>query len=120
MKKQDWFQSFFILTDFYYNWLELQGAIMTKQCLTKQELMERLGEFSPAEKKEIREYLQRKNPLLFRKFERMKHELFRLESRRIQCEIEKNEKELNQLDHKILMKKEHFLELLIAIRKKRG
>ena len=46
-------------------------------------------EFSPAEKKEIREYLQRKNPLLFRKFERMKHELFRLESRRIQCEIEK-------------------------------
>ena len=50
----------------------------------------------------------------------MKHELFRLESRRIQCEIEKNEKELNQLDHKILMKKEHFLELLIAIRKKRG
>ena len=45
-------------------------------------------EFSPAEK-EIREYLQRKNPLLFRKFERMKHELFRLESRRIQCEIEK-------------------------------
>ena len=46
---------------------------MTKQCLTKQELMERLGEFSPAEKKEIREYLQRKNPLLFRKFERMKH-----------------------------------------------
>ena len=93
---------------------------MTKQCLTKQELMERLGEFSPAEKKEIREYLQRKNRLLFRKFERMKHELFRLESRRIQCEIEKNEKELNQLDHKILMKKEHFLELLIAIRKKRG
>ena len=61
---------------------------MTKQCLTKQELMERLGS-SHQQKKEIREYLQRKNPLLFRKFERMKHELFRLESRRIQCEIEK-------------------------------
>ena len=60
---------------------------MTKQCLTKQELMERLG--SSHQQKKIREYLQRKNPLLFRKFERMKHELFRLESRRIQCEIEK-------------------------------
>ncbi len=30
---------------------------MTKQCLTKQELMERLGEFSPAEKK--------RNPRIF-------------------------------------------------------
>lgn len=27
---------------------------MTKQCLTKQELMERLGEFSPAEKRNPR------------------------------------------------------------------
>ena len=82
---------------------------MNKECLSKQELMKQLGQFTPAEKKEIREYLQRKNPLLFR-----------LESRRVQCEIENNEKELDLLNDKILLKKEDFLELLLAIRKKRG
>lgn len=50
----------------------------------------------------------------------MKHDLYRLESRRVQCEIENNEKELDLLNDKILLKKEDFLELLLAIRKKRG
>lgn len=98
----------------------VKNVIMNKECLSKQELMKQLGQFTPAEKKEIRDYLQRKNPLLFRKFERMKHDLYRLESRRVQCEIENNEKELGLLNDNILLKKEDFLELLLAIRKKRG
>lgn len=88
--------------------------------LKKQQLQEQLSDFKPAEKKEIREYLQKKNPLLFYRFERLKHELLRMESKRAQLEIEKNEKELKLLNQRILLKKELFLKLLLAIRRKRG
>lgn len=93
---------------------------MTAQKLNRQEIMQKLADFSPAERRGIREYLQKKNPLLLHKIDRIKHELLRLESRRIQLEIEKNEVELRQLEEKILLKKELFLKILVDTRKKRG
>lgn len=83
-------------------------------------LHEKYGSLSDEERKELREYLKRKNIFAFRKMERMKHDLLRLESRRAQLKMEGNEKELAELDQKVLKRKEEFLKKLSEIKKKRG
>ncbi len=64
------------------------------------------------ERRRILCHLRRKNVLLYRQLERVKHDLLRLESKRVQLELAGNEQQVVVIEKKILKKKEQFLKAL--------
>ncbi len=49
-----------------------------------------------------------KKILMYRQLERLKHDLLRLESKRVQCELEGNQTQVEVVETKILKKKNNF------------
>lgn len=78
----------------------------------KRALRELYGSFTPEERRRILIKIRRKNLLQYHQLERIKHELLRCESKRVQLALEGNEKLSEQLEEKILKKKELFLKAL--------
>ncbi len=54
---------------------------------------------------------------MYRQLERLKHDLLRLESKRVQCELEGNAIQVEAVENKILKKKEQFLKVLAQNKK---
>ncbi len=52
--------------------------------------------------------LRKRNILMYRQLERLKHDLLRLESKRVQCELEGNQTQVEVVETKILKKKNNF------------
>ncbi len=52
--------------------------------------------------------LRKKNIIMYRQLERLKHDLLRLESKRVQCELEGNNVQAEVVENKILKKKNNF------------
>ncbi|MGM0212537.1 hypothetical protein [Enterococcus sp. AZ109] len=73
---------------------------------------------SPEERKFIKQYMKKNNLLLYRKTERMKHELLRMEAKRAQLSLDGKSKELTELEKKIIDKKTEFLKILAKVREK--
>jgi len=69
----------------------------------KKLLHDRYGAFSMEDRRQILCKLRKKNIIMYRQLERLKHDLLRLESKRVQCEI--------------LKKKEQFLKVLAQNKK---
>ncbi|GCF92760.1 hypothetical protein NRIC_06510 [Enterococcus florum] len=83
-----------------------------------QQLHAAYKEFSPEERKYLLQQIKRNNFLLFRKTERIKHDLLRMEARRAQLSLDENSEELSQLEDKIIAKKTVFLKCLAEARTK--
>lgn len=64
------------------------------------------------ERRELLEEIKHKNLLKYRKLERMKHDLLRMEARRVQLSLEDDPEELAAFEEKILEKKAAFLKSL--------
>jgi len=62
-----------------------------------------------AKKQDLKEHAQKRNFLRYRKIERIKSELLRLEARRAQLELCERGLELAELEKKIILKKEKLL-----------
>ena len=56
----------------------------------KKLLYDRYGVFSMEDRRQILCKLRKRNILMYRQLERLKHDLLRLESKRVQCELEGN------------------------------
>ncbi|WP_122645201.1 hypothetical protein [Enterococcus mediterraneensis] len=83
---------------------------MTEKFEEKMRLLHQdYGQLTPEERRRLLEGIRRKNILAFRKLERLKHELLRMETKRVQLRLAGNEKELQLLEARILRKKEEFL-----------
>lgn len=85
----------------------------------KKALLARYADISPEERKELKQCLRRKNPLLYRKAEHLKHEMIRLESKRCSLSSAGEEAELLKVEEKILATKAEFFELLAKVKKNR-
>ena len=83
----------------------------------KRLLHDRYGAFSMEDRRRILCYLRKKNILTYRQMERLKHELLRLESKRVQCQLDGNEVQAEAVESKILKKKEQFLKVLAQNKK---
>lgn len=77
-----------------------------------QELHQRYSGLTMEERRELMDKIKHKNLLKYRKMERMKHDLLRMEAKRTQLEMEDNQKELSDCESRILEKKEAFLKLI--------
>lgn len=75
---------------------------------------------SPEERKLIKQYMKKNNVLLYRKTERMKHELLRMEAKRAQLSLDEDSKELAELEKRIIDKKTDFLKILAKVREKQA
>lgn len=73
---------------------------------------------SPEERKFIKQYMKKNNLLLYRKTERMKHDLLRMEAKRAQLSLDGESKELTELEKRIVDKKTEFLKILAKVREK--
>ena len=80
----------------------------------KKLLHDRYGALSMDDRRQILCKLRKRNILMYRQLERLKHDLLRLESKRVQCELEGNQ---TQVETKILKKKEQFLKMLTQNKK---
>lgn len=76
------------------------------------ELHTRYSAMTMEERRELMDKLKHKNILKYRKMERIKHDLLRMEAKRTQLEMEDNQKELVECESRILEKKEAFLKLI--------
>lgn len=78
------------------------------------QLHEEFGGISPEEKKELKLRLKKNNLLAFRKIEKIKHDLLRLEAKRGQlCCTVSHDAEIQELEDKIIQKKREFLTILV-------
>ena len=83
----------------------------------KKLLYDRYGVFSMEDRRQIRCKLRKRNILMYRQLERLKHDLLRLEYKRVQCELEGNAIQVEAVENKILKKKEQFLKVLAQNKK---
>lgn len=84
---------------------------MSKNFEEKMRLIrEKYGSLTVEERRQVLSKIKRRNIFAFRKLERIKHELLRLESRRAQ--LEEDPVQLAELEEKILARKETFFKLL--------
>ena len=83
----------------------------------KKLLHDRYGAFSMEDRRQILCKLRKKNIIMYRQLERLKHDLLRLESKRVQCEVEGNNVQAEVVENKILKKKEQFLKVLAQNKK---
>ena len=74
----------------------------------KKLLHDRYGALSMDDRRQILCKLRKRNILMYRQLERLKHDLLRLESKRVQVEV---------VETKILKKKEQFLKMLTQNKK---
>ena len=70
----------------------------------KKLLHDRYGAFSMEDRRQILCKLRKKNIIMYRQLERLKHDLLRLESKRVQCELEGNNVQAEVVENKILKK----------------
>ncbi|MCD1023571.1 MULTISPECIES: AAA family ATPase [Enterococcus] len=92
---------------------------MSKDFETQLNLLRtKYGSLTMAERRRILEKVRRKNLFSYRKLERLKHELLRLEAKRAQLELEEEPGELTELEQKIVARKEIFLKLLCEFKQK--
>lgn len=75
---------------------------------------------SPEERKLIKQHMKKNNVLLYRKTERMKHDLLRMEAKRAQLSLDEDSKELAELEKRIIDKKTEFLKILAKVREKQA
>ncbi|MFV0560880.1 MAG: hypothetical protein ACK5NA_09200 [Enterococcus sp.] len=75
------------------------------------------GTFSMEDRRRILCHLRKKNVLLYYQLGRLKHEMLRLESKRVQLELEENNKQCKVVEDKILKKKEKYLSVLARNKK---
>ncbi|MGM9903867.1 hypothetical protein A5844_000359 [Enterococcus sp. 10A9_DIV0425] len=78
----------------------------------KKLLYDRYGTFTVEDRRQILCKLRKRNILLYRQLERLKHDLLRLESRRVQCELDGKSAQAEVVESKILKKKEQYLKAL--------
>ncbi|WP_165005874.1 MULTISPECIES: hypothetical protein [unclassified Enterococcus] len=83
----------------------------------KKMLHDRYGAISMEDRRQILCKLRKRNILMYRQLERLKHDLLRLESKRVQCELEGNLAQTEAVENKILKKKEQFLKVLTQNKK---
>ncbi len=84
---------------------------MSKNFEEKMRLIrEKYGSLTVEERRQVLSKIKRRNIFAFRKLERIKHELLRLESRWAQ--LEEDPVQLAELEEKILARKEAFFKLL--------
>lgn len=83
----------------------------------KKLLQARYGTFTVEDRRQILCKLRKRNILMYRQLERLKHDLLRLESKRVQCELEGNAVQAEAVENKILKKKEQFLKVLAQNKK---
>lgn len=83
----------------------------------KKLLHDRYGALSMDDRRQILCKLRKRNILMYRELERLKHDLLRLESKRVQCELEGNQTQVEVVETKILKKKEQFLKMLTQNKK---
>lgn len=83
----------------------------------KKLLYDRYGVFSMEDRRQILCKLRKRNILMYRQLERLKHDLLRLESKRVQCKLEGNAIQVEAVENKILKKKEQFLKVLAQNKK---
>lgn len=76
------------------------------------QLHEKYAALTMEERRELLEQIKHKNVLKYRKLERMKHDLLRMEARRAQLSLEDDPEELAAFEEKILEKKAAFLKIL--------
>lgn len=82
---------------------------MTENFEEKMRLLhQEYGHYTVEERRRLLEEMRRKNILTFRKIERLKHDLLRLEAKRAQLRLSGNEKELALLEKRMLEKKKYF------------
>ena len=83
----------------------------------KKLLHDRYVALSMDDRRQILCKLRKRNILMYRQLERLKHDLLRLESKRVQCELEGNQTQVEVVETKILKKKEQFLKMLTQNKK---
>lgn len=62
--------------------------------------------------------LKRRSPLLYRRCQRAKHDLLRLEAKRTQYQLENNQAQLSEVEDKILEKKKQWLDMIYGEKNK--
>lgn len=77
------------------------------------QLHEEYGNLTPEERKELRRCMKKSNLLLFHRTERIKHELLRMETKRAQLSLDDDQKDLAELEERIINKKRDFLKLIM-------
>ncbi|AUB52362.1 MULTISPECIES: hypothetical protein [Enterococcus] len=83
----------------------------------KKRLVEHYGTFSMEDRRQILCKLRKRNILMYRQLGRLKHELLRLESKRVQCELDGRVTQAEVVENKILKKKEQYLKVLAQNKK---
>lgn len=73
-------------------------------------LKEQYKQLTPEELKNKKTELKQRSPLLYRRCQRAKHDLLRLEAKRTQIQIDGNSQQLTEIEDKILEKKKNWLE----------
>ena len=88
-----------------------------RESFEQQKKLLRDGALSMDDRRQILCKLRKRNILMYRQLERLKHDLLRLESKRVQCELEGNQTQVEVVETKILKKKEQFLKMLTQNKK---
>lgn len=73
---------------------------------------------TPEEQNARKLELKRNSPLTYRRCQRAKHDLLRLEAKRTQFQIDGNREQLSEVEDKILEKKKHWLDMIYGQKNK--